>query len=236
MRNQAVWSAMVLFITAASALLSLAAILAVNLSGTIECLMLDARTPHFMQMHSGELDMSRLEAFAGADGNVTDWQVMDFLNMDNAQIIFGGNSLADSVQDNGFCVQSSRFDFLLDSDSRPVYPKNGELYVPVSYFKEGIVKTGDEVTVSGTYFTVAGFIRDSQMNSALASSKRFVVSPEDFSQLRPLGNVEYLIEFRLADISKLGFGRHYDCGYCADRNPCDSCGAAVRPIYTSHQN
>lgn len=204
MRNRAVWSAMVLFITAASALLSLAAILSVNLSGTIERLMLDARTPHFMQMHSGELDMSRLEAFAGADGNVTDWQVMDFLNMDNAHIILGGNSLADSVQDNGFCVQSSRFDFLLDSDSRPVYPKNGELYVPVCYFKEGIVKTGDEITVGGRHFTVAGFIRDSQMNSTLASSKRFVVSPEDFSQLKPLGNVEYLIEFRLADISKLG--------------------------------
>lgn len=204
MRNRAVWFAMVLFIAAASALLSLAAILAVNLSGTIERLMLDAKTPHFMQMHSGELDISRLEAFAGADSNVADWQVTDFLNVDNAQIILGGNSLADSVQDNGFCIQSRRFDFLLDSDSRPVYPKNGQLYVPVCYFKEGIVKTGDDVTVGGMHFTVAGFIRDSQMNSALASSKRFVVSPEDFSQLRPLGNVEYLIEFRLADSSELG--------------------------------
>lgn len=203
-KNKTVWLAMILFITAASMLLSLAAILAVNLSGAIGRLMLDAKTPHFMQMHSGELDMTKLKAFAEDAENVTDFQVLHFLNIDNSQIILGGNSLVDNVQDNGICVQSNQFDFLLDLDNRPVHPQEGELYVPVCYFKEGRVRVGDKASICGRPFTVAGFIRDSQMNSALASSKRFAASAGDFSQLKPFGNVEYLIEFRLRDLSGLG--------------------------------
>lgn len=57
-RNRAVSLVIVLFITAASALLSLAATLFVNLSGAVDQLMQDAKTPHFMQMHSGEIEMS----------------------------------------------------------------------------------------------------------------------------------------------------------------------------------
>ena len=62
---------------------------------------------------------------------------------------------------------------------------------------------GDPAFICGRPFSVAGFIRDSQMNSTLASSKRFVISEEDYSQLVTFGNVEYLIEFRLHDLSGL---------------------------------
>lgn len=203
-KNKAVWLAMVLFITAASALLSLAAILAVNLSGTIERLMQDAKTPHFMQMHSGSLDLPALKAFADNHSNVADFQALPFLNADNAEIILGENSLADSLQDNGFCTQSTRFDFLLDMNNQPPDPKSGELYVPVCYFQDGTAKLGDKASIYGQPFIVAGFIRDSQMNSALASSKRFLISEEDYSLLKPQGCVEYLIEFRLQDLSELG--------------------------------
>ena len=58
--------------------------------------------------------------------------------------------------------------------------------------------------VSGKEFTVAGFLRDSQMNSLLSSSKRFLVSKNDYAEIRDLGSVEYLIEFRLKDLSALG--------------------------------
>lgn len=202
-KNKAVSLITILFISVAAMLLSFAAILAVNLFGAVDKLMADAKTPHFMQMHTGELDRAGLESFAGNNSNVEDYQVVPFLNVENTDIILGGNTLADSVQDNGFCTQSSRFDFLVDLDNQPVKPQNGELYVPVCYFKDGTAKVGDAALLCGQPFRVAGFIRDSQMNSTLASSKRFVVSEEDYSLLAPFGTVEYLIEFRLHDLSAL---------------------------------
>ena len=105
-----------IFITAAAMLVSLAAILAVNLSGAIDALMARAKTPHFMQMHSGKIDIARLSAFAEQNGNVDEFQVLEFLNVDGAQIVFNKGSLADNVQDNGICVQSNKFDYLLDLD------------------------------------------------------------------------------------------------------------------------
>lgn len=41
------------------------------------------------------------------------------------------------------------------------------------------------------------------MNSLLASSKRFLVSQNDYNYLISYGSVEYLIEFRLKDLSNL---------------------------------
>lgn len=202
--NKAVSFITVLFVTVAAMLISLAAVLTVNLSGAIEKLMLDAKTPHFMQMHTGELQKSKLEEFADEASNVAAFQILEFLNVDNSKIEIGGTSLAASVQDNGFSTQSGQFDFLLDLDNEPVHPKDGELYVPVCYFKDGTAKTGDSARIGGRTFVVAGFVRDSQMNSTLASSKRFVVSEEDYQLIKPSGNVEYLIEFCLHDLSGLG--------------------------------
>ena len=73
-----------------------------------------AKTPHFMQMHSGEMDYTRLAAFVEQHNEINQYQVLEFLNVDGAQIIFDEGSLAGSVQDNGFSVQSEKFDYLLD--------------------------------------------------------------------------------------------------------------------------
>ena len=69
--NKAVSFLTVLFITAAAMLLSLAGILVTNLFGSIDRLMTDAKTPHFMQMHTGDVDFEELEAFAAAVINNT---------------------------------------------------------------------------------------------------------------------------------------------------------------------
>ncbi len=203
-RNRGVTLIILLFISAAAALLSLTAILGVSLFGSIDRLMQDARTPHFMQMHVGELDMEQLEAFGDGYDGVTRFQVLNFLEIDSEYILVNGRPLAGSLQDNGFCTQSGEFDFLLDLDNLPVQPGEGELYAPVFYSRDGAIKAGDTVVVHGTRFRVAGFVRDSQMNSALAYSKRFVVSQADYARLAPFGAVEYLIEYRLSDLSDLG--------------------------------
>lgn len=193
-----------LFIAVAAMLVSLAAILAVHLYGALDTLMTKARTPHFTQMHSGEIDIERLKHFAERNSHVDTFQVNEFLNMDGSQFDFGDKTLADSVQDNGLSVQSEKFDFLLDLEGNVIHAAQGEIYVPVSYMKDNTTTVGDVVLVGGKPFTVAGFLRDSAMNSSLSSSKRFLVSSEDYAQLRPFGHPEYLIEFRLKNPSDLG--------------------------------
>jgi putative ABC transport system permease protein len=80
---------------------------------------------------------------------------------------------------------------LLDLDGNIIHVSDGEIYAPICYMQDGSAKVGDTVEVFGRKFIVAGFLRDSLMNSLLASSKRFLVSKNDFAEIRELGNVEY---------------------------------------------
>lgn len=177
-------------------LVSLSAILMVNLSGAIDSLMHQAKTPHFMQMHSGDIDTVRLTSFAEQNSNIDEFQVLEFLNLDNCQIILGDRSLVNNVQDNGFSIQSEKFDYLLDLDGNIINVSDDELYVPINYMKDATTKIGDKATIGGKEFTIAGFLRDSQMNSMLSSSKRFLVSANDYAEIKNHGSMEYLIEFR----------------------------------------
>src|SRR6056297_589195 len=108
LRNKTTTAITVLFVTATALLVTLAVILFVNLAGAIDTLMEDAKTPHFLQMHSGSLDRSRLDSFVDDHPEIVDHQVLEFLNVDGARIRVGNRSLAQSVQDNGFAVQSPR--------------------------------------------------------------------------------------------------------------------------------
>lgn len=191
------------FITISAMLVSLAAILIVNLSGSIDTLMTKAKTPHYMQMHTGEINKNRLQEFALQNSNVDEFQVAEFLNLENSQILINDNSLTGSVQDNGVAVQNKAFDYLLDLKGNVITVSPGEIYVPVSYKKDGTAKLGDSVLIYGRKFFVAGFLRDSQMNSLLASSKRFLIHEADYLQLEEYGSKEYLIEFRLKDKKSL---------------------------------
>lgn len=203
-RGRAAAIAIVLFVAAASMLVSLAAILIVHLSGALHTLMTQAETPHYMQMHAGEIDRQRLAAFAERHPNAAEHQVLEFLNIDGSRIILGGQSLTHSVQDNGFSTQSERFDYLLDLDGKRIQVSDGELYVPLSYRRNGEIEVGGQAVISGMPLKIAGFVRDSQMNASLSSSKRFLVSRNDYAALVGSGNVEYLIEFRLKDPSAIG--------------------------------
>jgi putative ABC transport system permease protein len=204
LRNKTTTATTTLFVTAAALLVSLAVLLFVNLTGAIDTLMEDAKTPHFLQMHSGSIDRSRLQSFIDSHPEIVDNQVLEFLNVEGARIRIGNRSLAGSVQDNGFSVQSPRFDFLLDLDGNVLEVADGEVYVPISYGQSGLARVGETMHVGETELTVAGFLRDSQMNSLLSSSKRFLVSPADFADIRQSGTVEYLIEFRVTDPATLG--------------------------------
>lgn len=203
-KNKAISVTITVFVAVAAMLVALAAILTVNLAGSVDTLMKQSKTAHFMQMHSGDPDYGRLDSFAKQHDNVEEFQVMEFLNIDSARIAFEGNSLSGSMQDNGLSIQSEAFDFLLDLDGNVIHADNGELYVPISYMRDNSAKVGDRAVICGKEFIVAGFLRDSQMNSTLSSSKRFLVSDGDYAALKSLGTIEYLIEFRLKNLSGLG--------------------------------
>ncbi|NLL78062.1 MAG: FtsX-like permease family protein [Clostridiales bacterium] len=209
-RNKGVSAILILFTVIAALLVSSGGMMAVQLMQGLDSLMEQAKTPHFLQMHMGDVDFERMESFAARCPLVQDYQIAGFINADNAQIVCEGISFADSVQDNGFCVQNGRFDFLLNMTSEIIRVKKGDIYVPVCYKEERGIKIGDRMSVYGIPFKVAGFLRDSQMNSSLASSKRFVVSDEDYKELSVYGNKEYLIEFRLKNLQEIrSFERLY---------------------------
>ncbi|KAB3525511.1 ABC transporter permease [Alkaliphilus serpentinus] len=204
LRRKGITLITMLFVATAAMLVSLAAILMVNLTGSIDTLMTKAKTPHFMQMHSGVIDINRLTVFAEENGNVDDFQVLEFLNVDGDSIIFDKGSLRGNLQDNGLSVQSKNFDFLLDLEGNIIKVDDGEIYIPICYMKDNTTKVGEKVVILGKEFTIAGFLRDSQMNSSLSSSKRFLISQKDYNEIKSHGTNEYLIQFRLKDMSGIG--------------------------------
>ena len=201
-----------LFVAASAMLLALAGMLFINLTGAIDGLMMVAKTPHFMQMHSGEVDLERLEIFSESNDAIQAFQVMEFVNFESWDMVVEGLPFDGGIQDNGFIKQGRRFDFLVNLEGEIIEPKNGEIYVPLSYMREGSIKEGESVALYGSVFTVAGFLRDSQMNSPLSSSKRFLVSDSDFETIKSMGKMEYLIEFRLQDLDDL---RTFETEYMA---------------------
>ncbi|RKM61250.1 ABC transporter permease [Butyrivibrio sp. CB08] len=188
-----------LFMTVNAALLGLVALLFVNLSGSIDTLMNVAQTPDFLQMHAGDIHEEQIMDFARGRDDVEKVQICRFLNLPNSQLQIGDKSMDGNMQDNGLCVQSPEFDYLVDMDNHPIYPSQGDIYIPVCYRKEYDAQVGDSVYIGSEKLTIAGFLRDSQMNSMMASSKRFLVNSSDYDRLFCLGSEEYLIEFKLSD-------------------------------------
>lgn len=203
-KNKLLSAATVFFMTISAALLILTALLATQLVGTIDGLMDKAVVPDLMQMHAGEVDETQLSRFAEGHPEVRAWQLARFLNLDNSQLLLGGHNMVDSTQDNGLSVQSERFDFLLDMDGELPDVQPGEVYVPICYRAKYGLTVGDSLAVGRIRLTIAGFLRDAQMNAMMASSKRFLVNQGDYDRLREQGQEEYLIEFLLREGANVG--------------------------------
>lgn len=200
-QNKLSSAATVFFMAVSAMLLSLTMLLASGLLGAIDGLMDLAKVPDYMQMHAGEIDISELADFTKNCREISEWQVCRFLNLDNSRITLGDRSLADSTQDNGLCVQGEKFDYLLDMENKKPEVLPGEVYVPVCYRTRYHLSVGDTMEIGSGRLLIAGFLRDAQMNSMMASSKRFLVHASDYEAVKLGGNAqeEYLIEFLLQD-------------------------------------
>ena len=189
-----------LFMVVSAFLFALTCFLAMGLLGSMDTLMIAAKTPNYLQMHTGAIDETALIRFTQQQEQVRDYQALRFLNLENSSMVLGGNTLSDSSQDNGVCVQSARFDYLVDLENHMIEDiRSGEIYVPVCYRQKYGLHAGGTVQIGKAEFTIAGFLRDSQMNAMMASSKRFLVSAADYERLKNTGSEEYLIEFLLRE-------------------------------------
>lgn len=218
--NKLVSAATCIFMAVTAMLLGLSILLYASLADSIDSLMTEAKTPDFLQMHTGELDEDDVNSFSQQREDIEAMQICTFLNLQNSQISIGNESFENNMQDNGLSCQSSLFDYLVDADNKVIYPSEGEVYVPVCYRKEYGIKSGDVMRIGKEELIVAGFLRDSQMNSMMASSKRFLISELDYERLRQLGSEEYLIEFRLKDGSDINaFATAYKDAGLPDNGP-----------------
>lgn len=198
-RHKLLTVATIFFMAASAMFIALAAVLFTGLLESVDGLMEKAVTPDYLQMHAGEMEQEKIAMFAKEHAEIEKWQICPFLNLENGSLFLGDNSLADSTQDNGLCMQGEEFDYLLDMNNACPLVSEGEVYVPACYRFMYDLSIGDSMRIGSEEFVIAGFIRDSQMNSMMASSKRFLVCKADYERLKTRGEEEYLIEFLLRE-------------------------------------
>ena len=216
-RNKAIHLTLCLFILLAALLVAGAFCIIAEQMGAMSAFFEKAKVLHYMQMVTGEVDQQAIDAFSAENEVIEAQQTLPLLGIDNSLIYYGDNPdpYTGSVMENLFVTQSPLFDFLLDEHNEIVAVAQGEVAAPLYAMDAYGLEIGDKLRIQDgdfeAVFTVTAFVRDSQMNPSLVSSKRFVVSAEDYELLSAhTGEVEYLIEFRLTDLGRIG---EFDSAY-----------------------
>lgn len=209
-RNRAATAALFAVLVLSAFLMATGAMVVERMVGAVDRLFDEAKPPHFLQMHVGEVDAGALQDFAARHPEIESWTVAQLYGFDGAAVAWQrpstgeGGDLADSLIDNLFVAQNSDFDFLIDETGAVAEPRPGEVYVPVAYRERFELQAGDELRVRTDdgirALVVRGAVRDAQMASSLSSATRFVVAPDDLRELGAGGGApEVIVEYRLTD-------------------------------------
>ena len=81
--NRLITISTAVFMAAAAMMLGLTVFLFATLYSSISSLMIKAETPHFLQMHTGELAEEEIKAFTEKRPEVEKMQICGFLNLEN---------------------------------------------------------------------------------------------------------------------------------------------------------
>jgi putative ABC transport system permease protein len=227
LRNKVINIVLFIFIMLSALLVASASHIIMELSSSLTNLLAKSNAPHYVQMHAGPIDDIAIDEFVSANRLVKDQQTVEMINVDGSNIYLGNSqsSEVNSVMDIGFVRQNHSFDFLLNLENQVVQVSTGEIAVPIYYMRKNNLKIGDEVSISNGQFNkefkIVDFVRDVQMNPSVISSKRFVVNETDFTVIKEnLGEIEYLIEFQLTDLSKLSeFRNTYQSSNMPSKGP-----------------
>lgn len=210
-RNKVVVGTLFAFIMLAALLISGASSIIMSLSGSTAKLLEATSSSHYSQLHSGELDVEVVTAFAKKHKDlIKETQIVNLLNINGSNLYLGKDAVseADSVMDNSFVKQNKHFDFILDTKNQPVKLKNGEVTVPLYHMQKYDLKIGDTISVkSANYnqdFVIKAFTRDSIMNPSIINSKRFLITDYDWEAMhQKIGEIEYMIEFQVHDLEQV---------------------------------
>lgn len=209
-RKKSIHLVILFFIMLSALLMSNGVNLIIDLSNALDTFFEKARTPHFVQMHSGELNQDAIEEWSSSNNLIKKQQTSKMLSIEGNNLLWGTTkeALQNNVMDISFVTQNPEFDFLLNMNNEIIEIEPGEIAVPLYFKKKFNVNIGDPLLVQkdnfSKEFTVSYFLRDSQMNPAVIHSKRFLIHKNDFSLLSAyFKETEYLIEFRLHNLDDL---------------------------------
>ncbi|MFU2031127.1 ABC transporter permease [Bacillus wiedmannii] len=209
-QNKMMITILFMFIMLSSLLMASASSNVINLLNSMDQLFKASNAPHFVQMHAGEINQKSIDSFVAKTPFVKKQQTAEMVQIGGSNIFIKKKNQAEhnSVMDISFVKQNSNFDFLLDLNNEVIDVRKGEIGVPIYYMQKYNLRIGDKIWVvknnNELALTISAFVRDVQMNPSLVSSKRFVISDEDFERIKGnFGESEYLIEFQLTDVNKI---------------------------------
>lgn len=217
-KNKVITLTLFMFILLSAMLVSSALMIVTELNGSLTHLFEKTNVPSYVQMYKGNLSQKNIDTFSRKNDLVKAQQTVTMLGISGENLFLQSKdkSEVDSIIENSFVKQNALFDFLLDTKNEVAQVADGEIGVPVYHQQQYNLKLGSKVRVKlGEFektYTVTSFIRDAQMNPSLVTSKRFLVSDNDWNQLRQyINNQEYLIEFKLKDESTISkFEKQYE--------------------------
>ena len=208
-RGAVVATTLTALIALAATLMSAGTSLVVDSLSATSRLSTQAKLPDLVQMHAGTVDSETIDQWAATRSDIADHEVIKTLPVPRQELTINGRNQSESYREPAFVTSPEHLDLLLDDQGNPVDPRPGEVVLPIHYRAIEAADVGDTVTVTAggrtTTLKVVGFARDAQMNAAMITSKRLVVSPEDFSALeQQISKPESLIEFTLAGSARPG--------------------------------
>lgn len=217
-KNKVIVFTLFTFILLSSMLLSSALTIVTELTGSLDHLFEKAKVPSYVQMYAGDFSQNEINTFCQNNELVKNQQTVTMLNIDGEHLFLQGNgeSEVNSIIENSFVKQNEAFDFLLDTRNEIASVYDGEIGIPVYHQQLYNLELGSKVQLQiGDFkktYTITSFIRDAQMNPSIVTSKRFLVSDNDWNELETkLSNQENLIEFELNDDSSISeFEKQYE--------------------------
>jgi len=203
-RNRVITTALAVFLILSAILMAGGLRVAGTMNSSLNGLDQLAVPPEYLQMHKGTYDEEAFADFVKTHDYIKNSLIVKMLDIGNTNIIYQGETLEKCLMDNGFVVQNEGFDYLLNMNNEIAVVEDGKIGVPVYYAEELGIQVGDVITLHKDDYSkelmVSTIIRDASMNVALASSKRFLISPADLDEIsRHMGENEYSFEFLLKD-------------------------------------
>lgn len=151
-KNKVISVVLMVFLIFSAFLMALGSTTFLQMNKSMNALFEKAKPPHYLQMHTGELDQDKIDSFSNKVSYVKDEETVNMLNINAASIWYEREnkdsiSMVDNRMDNGFVVQNKKFDYLMDLENEIAEVNSGEIGVPVSYESEYDLKIGDTLII-----------------------------------------------------------------------------------------